>query len=275
MKEKKFIIMISSILGVMLLLFMVFELAAIFNTNLTESSNRSLEISIALFSLFATFAGAYLGAKISGDNARELFAKDIKLRDIENHLSINLTVLKKINDCKKKLVEINDTLDKENFYYPCKFALYKENIEDVSKVFEEIHNKHINDVSLIINMDVESLYKCFQEINNKDYVIKTNVVQSFLGFYYKEEQLKPERRMWHQFSKNNMSKEHIYPNIYGIDPIDNKGINVEDIYYRNSNLFKNIKKELKKSIKEWIEQYERMEFKSKEDIYNVYKEVRM
>lgn len=236
---------------------------------------EGLKITISILALFCTFLGAFLGAKITGDNARELFAKDIKLRDIENHLSSNLNVLEKINDCKKKLVEINDTLDKENFYYPCKFALYKENIEDVSKVFEEIHNKHINDVSLIINMDVESLYKCFQEINNKDYVIQTNVVQSFLGSYYNEEQLKPERRKWHQFSENNMSKEHIYPTIYGIDPIDNKGINVEDIYYRNSNYFKNIKKELKKSIKEWIEQYERMEFKSKEDIYNVYKEVRM
>lgn len=72
MKEKKFIIMISSILGVMLLLFMVFELAAIFNTNLTESTNRSLEISIALFSMFATFGGAYLGAKISGQEAVKL-----------------------------------------------------------------------------------------------------------------------------------------------------------------------------------------------------------
>lgn len=95
MKDKKLIIMISSILGVMLLLFMVFEVATMFNSTLTKSSNRSLEISIALFAMFATFGGAYLGAKISGNNARELFEKDIKLRDIENHLSVNLTVLKK------------------------------------------------------------------------------------------------------------------------------------------------------------------------------------
>ncbi|KAB2300953.1 hypothetical protein K4U66_07135 [Staphylococcus epidermidis] len=240
-----------------------------------KHSITGYSIAISFVGVFATFGGAYLGAKISGNNARELFVKDIKLRDIENHLSVNLTVLEKINDCKKKLVEINDTLDKDNFYYPCNFALYKENIEDVSKAFEEIHNKHINDVSLIINMDVESLYKCFQEINKKDYVIKPNVVQSFLRSYYNEEMLEPERRMWHQFSENNTSKEIIYPSIKGVDPIDNEGINVEDIYYINLNYFENIKKELKKSIKEWIDQYERMEFKSKEDIYNVYKEVRM
>ena len=69
MKDKKLIIMISSILGVMLLLFMVFEVATMFNSTLTESSNRSLEISIALFAMFTTFGGAYLGAKISGENA--------------------------------------------------------------------------------------------------------------------------------------------------------------------------------------------------------------
>ena len=91
-------------------------------------------------------------------------------------------------------------------------------------------------------MDVESLYKCFQEINKKDYVIKPNVVQSFLRSYYNEEMLEPERRMWHQFSENNTSKEIIYPSIKGVDPIDNEGINVEDIYYINLNYFENIKK---------------------------------
>ncbi|PTH13970.1 hypothetical protein BU591_08870 [Staphylococcus agnetis] len=104
MKEKKFIIMISSILGVMLLLFMVFELAAIFNTNLTESSNRSLEISIALFSMFATFAGAYLGAKISGDNASKLLEKEYEKKSFKDRekikirLSMSMDFIVKIND---------------------------------------------------------------------------------------------------------------------------------------------------------------------------------
>ena len=48
--------------------------------------------------------------------------------------------------------------------------------------------------------------------------------------------------MWHQFSENNTSKEIIYPSIKGVDPIDNEGINVEDIYYINLNYFENIKK---------------------------------
>ena len=114
MKEKNFIIMISSILGVMLLLFMVFEVAVIFNTNLTERSNRSLEISIALFSMFATFAGAYLGAKISGDNALKLQKREMK----QNYLIKNYKMLisldkKNLNNVKNELNKYNDKLLKK------------------------------------------------------------------------------------------------------------------------------------------------------------------
>ncbi|PHK48662.1 hypothetical protein [Staphylococcus edaphicus] len=91
--------MISSILGVMLLLFMVFEEAAIFNTNLTESSNRSLEISIALFAMFATFGGAYLGAKFAGDNALRLQERKM-IRDylIQNYKTLSLMDRKRFKE---------------------------------------------------------------------------------------------------------------------------------------------------------------------------------
>lgn len=126
MKEKKFIIMVSSILGVMLLLFMVFELAAIFNTNLTESSNRSLEISIALFSMFATFGGAYLGAKISGDNARRLEIEkqnrviDEKVLSVKKLIEMNLYLVTNIHVficeyyCIKRKEFLTDTINKRN-----------------------------------------------------------------------------------------------------------------------------------------------------------------
>ncbi|MBO3075408.1 hypothetical protein [Staphylococcus xylosus] len=111
MKDKKFIIMISSILGVMLLLFMVFEVAAIFNTNLTESSNRSLEISIALFAMFATFGGAYLGAKFAGNNALRLQERKM-IRDylIQNYKMLSLMDRKGFKDIKSELKKYNNKL---------------------------------------------------------------------------------------------------------------------------------------------------------------------
>ncbi|GJF44966.1 hypothetical protein [Staphylococcus argenteus] len=105
MKEKKFIIMISSILGVMLLLFMVFELAAIFNTTLTESSNRSLEISIALFSMFATFGGAYLGAKISGQYAIRLSNQQFLITYSDELLKYLIRVEDIIQDIRKGITD--------------------------------------------------------------------------------------------------------------------------------------------------------------------------
>ncbi|UXU54519.1 hypothetical protein MUA11_09415 [Staphylococcus agnetis] len=105
MKEKKFIIMISSILGFVLLLFMIFEIAAIFNTNLTESSNRSLEISIALFSMFATFGGAYLGAKISATTAIKLSRIDKKIENSKNML----VTMSEINKVREKIIQKLDS----------------------------------------------------------------------------------------------------------------------------------------------------------------------
>ncbi|WP_142920406.1 hypothetical protein [Staphylococcus xylosus] len=112
--------MISSILGVMLLLFMVFEVAAIFNTNLTESSNRSLEISIALFAMFATFGGAYLGAKISGQDAIKLSNQQLLINYSEDLLkylikveNIRKDIRKDITDNICKVLELKEDTSSE------------------------------------------------------------------------------------------------------------------------------------------------------------------
>ena len=137
MKDKKFIIMISSILGVMLLLFMVFEVAAIFNTNLTESSNRSLEISIALFAMFATFGGAYLGAKISGQDAIKLSNQQLLINYSEDLLkylikveNIRKDIRKDITDNICKVLELKEDTSSEkeletfNDYYSELLEIY-------------------------------------------------------------------------------------------------------------------------------------------------------
>lgn len=72
MKDNKFIIMVCSILSSILLLFFVFIVANMFNSTLNEKAQISLNTSIALFAMFATFGGAYLGAKVSGENAIEI-----------------------------------------------------------------------------------------------------------------------------------------------------------------------------------------------------------
>lgn len=274
MKEKKFIIMISSILGVMLMLFMVFGLAAIFNTNLTESSNRSLEISIALFSMFATFGGAYLGAKIAGDNAKDLFEKDVKIRDIETHLKTNLDVLGKINDCKEKLVEIDQHLDEENFYYPSSFRNYKDNIESVYNCFKEIDEKDINEASLIINIEFDELHKLTQKIYDVEYIIDNEKYREFLENYNRSLPYNSVKGKWHEQS-NGESKKVIYIDLKGVSPDKNEGISIELIYKKNFKSFEKIKRELQITINQWLKQYEGMEFKTKEDIYRIYKEVRM
>ncbi|WP_445194190.1 hypothetical protein ACT9T1_10165 [Staphylococcus xylosus] len=99
---------------------MVFEVAAIFNTNLTESSNRSLEISIALFAMFATFGGAYLGAKISGQDAIKLSNQQLLINYSEDLLkylikveNIRKDIRKDITDNICKVLELKEDTSSE------------------------------------------------------------------------------------------------------------------------------------------------------------------
>lgn len=112
--------MVSSILGAMLLLFLVFKVASMFNSTLTESSNRSLEISIALFAMFATFGGAYLGAKISGQDAIKLSKQQLLINYSEDLLkylikveNIRKDIRKDITDNICKVLELKEDTSSE------------------------------------------------------------------------------------------------------------------------------------------------------------------
>lgn len=128
MKGNNFIIMVSSILSTILLLFLVFTVATMFNSTLNESSNRSLEISIALFAMFTTFGGAYFGAKISGETA----TKNTKTQ-IDNQLNENRKI-EKFNRQRLK-TEIKNNMLKEYLHEINTYNSILQNIEVMIKSY--------------------------------------------------------------------------------------------------------------------------------------------
>ena len=78
MKDKKFIIMVGSILGIVFFLFFIFGVATVFNASLNSETKDSLNLSISLFGLLTTFGGSLLGALIAGLFTLKSIEKDKK-----------------------------------------------------------------------------------------------------------------------------------------------------------------------------------------------------
>lgn len=96
-------------------------------------------IAISFVGVFATFGGAYLGAKISGDNALKLQKREIK----QNYLIKNYKMLisldeKGLKDVKNNLKKYNDKLLKnEEQPYGTFSELYK-CMNEIEKIKNEI-----------------------------------------------------------------------------------------------------------------------------------------
>ncbi|MDT0655114.1 MULTISPECIES: hypothetical protein [Staphylococcus] len=247
---------------------------AIQSTISFERVKNTLPIMISIISLFTTFGGAYLGAEISGHNARELFEKDIKLRDIENHLSANIKVLEKINESTQKLFQLKEIVNKDNYYHPYNLRKCADIINKVNSNYDEIKDKHLYNASLIIYIDFEELHKrvktlnIVNEFNNS---IKTEeLIREELN---KEEKLNTSI-LWNfvniDESSDTIPVELVSPN----NDIYIKNLKIENIYKGSKDKFECIRDNINIGIEKWLEYYETMEFSSIEDFYRMYKEVR-
>lgn len=93
MKDKKFIIMVGSILGIVFFLFFIFGVATVFNASLNSETKDSLNLSISLFGLLTTFGGSLLGALIAGLFTLKSIEKDQHNKKIERILNLQVNLL--------------------------------------------------------------------------------------------------------------------------------------------------------------------------------------
>lgn len=116
-------------------------------------------IAISFVGVFATFGGAYLGAKISGDNARKLAKNESMISDLIRANEYNYVVLEKFNNSKlrndidflKHMKHINGYLDVNNLY--SKVIYMNQEIDEILK------NDKMNYVFPLINLNFNEL-KC-------------------------------------------------------------------------------------------------------------------
>lgn len=85
-------------MAVLTILAFVFAVGYIISSVDPKHSITGYSIAISFIGIFATFGGAYLGAKISGDNAVKLAKKESMINDLRNTIEYSNKVLDKFND---------------------------------------------------------------------------------------------------------------------------------------------------------------------------------
>lgn len=93
MKDNRFVIMVSSMLGMIFFLFFIFGVATVFNDSLNSETKDSLNLSISLFGLLTSFGGSLLGALIAGLFTLKSIEKDRHNKKIERILDLQVNLL--------------------------------------------------------------------------------------------------------------------------------------------------------------------------------------
>ncbi|NWK84553.1 hypothetical protein HYE69_06995 [Staphylococcus sp. GSSP0090] len=101
--DGKTVITIIGVIGLMIFTF-IFTVGYILSNIDPENKLEGYAIAISFIGIFATFGGAYLGAKIAGDNARKLFEmqreneREEQREQIVTHLTLSMHYIVKLID---------------------------------------------------------------------------------------------------------------------------------------------------------------------------------
>ncbi|PIH33266.1 hypothetical protein [Staphylococcus epidermidis] len=160
-KVKEILILVSIIMPIILFVFVVGYIISYFDP---KHSITGYSIAISFVGIFATFGGAYLGAKISGENTRKL---ELKRQRIQ-YLPVSLDLLKK--------VKMNfDEVDNEIFKIEPKYSkkCLKENM--LYDRVTELNNIDVNNANNLFN---------YFKVNGKSKINQINNIMQKENAYY-------------------------------------------------------------------------------------------
>lgn len=152
MKDKRFIIMVSSILGIIFFLFFIFCVATVFNASLNSETKDSLNLSISLFGLLTTFGGSLIGALIAGLFTLKSIEKDRHNKKIERILDLQVNLLFNADSL---LIMFNKVFSNKGF-----------DVQKAENKLEEYNNKSITDSTFV---------KVFNDLENPKKNLKNKV----------------------------------------------------------------------------------------------------
>ena len=181
MKTKTWII---TLIGLILLVFFIF-----INIQQSIEYKDKIMVCISFAGLFATFGGAYLGAKVSGDNSRKLYEyqKNEKNKQIINKLELiaNIKMIKVLNHSNNAkesrlllYVAPEDTRSYDEIMSSCTMEILDLIDGYANPIIELLEDREIYEGSPQL---YQSLLKMFNECNRMNYHINQIDVKDKTG----------------------------------------------------------------------------------------------
>lgn len=175
----------------------IFCLATIMQNIFNMELKDSFSIVIAFIGIFATFGGAYVGAKISGDNAIKISKNQMIMEDLKNKQTENKKSIEKFekvanftNNVEKienisQVIEYNIAIDllrreltrliltdKDKLssivYYP--YYIYSNHLQELEKLLDNYYTKSEENYEKIIKKEIKCKEKSLLESNNDFYI---------------------------------------------------------------------------------------------------------
>ena len=238
-----------------------------------KDEKEQIRMYILYIGMFTTFGGAYLGAKISGQNAKKLYENDLKIRDIENHMSANIKVLNEITNSKKILEEVKNILEDSDYFYPHNLLKIWTDNSKVNESFKEIENEIINKASLSINIDFDNLLNQTVNLNNTVKGKLSDSGESYIIQFLDDDETLLTLGNWIYY-QTQQNQEKLIVNVQKNGDTVLKEISIKEIFNKNKNIFADKHTTIYGEVIEWLNCYNNMEYKTKDDLKKVYKKVR-
>lgn len=236
---------------------------------------EAIAIPIAFLNIFATGYGAYLGAKISGNNAANLMKDQLILSEFEKNSNNDIEFLQKFNNIIHNF-NLNNTIeDKDIYLYIDNYILAKDEFDKLKtkgvsrlirydyEIFKEKYDHEvakIEGIIRILNKKIEDFTDEKLNVNLKDYAIFVD------GVNYK--------KIKEALNRDDKLIQYVYT-IYEIDN-ENNSINhhmSEFCSYSTLELYNHIKENTEEENKKVIQisinildNLNKLKFKSPKDI---------
>lgn len=236
MKIKKFTVIASLVLLISVFCFYI-------NSQKGLVFKDKITICISFSSLFATLGGAYLGAKISGDNSRKLVKRQLEISNIESKYDRNVELIELSNNLncsiKKGLnsidISILDIIKPEYNYYRKMNSVYCR-LMQMSYAIGEYDRKRKkqylngNNISTIILKDIEKVTRNMEEVNelfkNIDSHIENKAESKWIKECNNNEEFYPNRL---EIVKGDIGKYNYENDIYSFTYVYNGKKNQIDL----------------------------------------------
>ncbi|MDW8799351.1 hypothetical protein [Staphylococcus pseudoxylosus] len=181
----KTVITITGVISLMIFTF-IFTVGYILSNVDPENKLEGYTIAISFIGIFATFGGAYLGAKISGENASKLAKRESMINDLNRTMQSNNKVLESFNtkglkrnlDFYSRKNDLENTFDVNNFMI--QFLMFQEDYRHFRRdnTFESTFPLISYDFKEL-EIRIEALTKEFWKSNDKIDSYLNNLIKEY------------------------------------------------------------------------------------------------